>query len=318
MNSLFLRSLTDMQDKGSLKFYESFSLSRISTFGIGGRARAFVIPTSIDSLCKVLMLAEDNKTVGNCSNLLFDDHGSDKTVVSCLRLNAIELIDEPRNETEQYLIGLCADRRMIRAECGAMLPRLVSVAARNSLKGFEGLCSVPATVGGALTLNAGAYGCEIADKLLAYEVFSPERGRQLVVADKGLFSYRASPIPHSAQTVLCAYFSSETGEIAAITERIELNKALRRKSQPINERSAGSYFKRPENAGGKSAGELIDRCGLKGISVGNAAVSEKHANFIINKGGATASDVLTLADKVKRIVRIQTGIELIPEVEYVR
>ena len=118
--------------------------------------------------------------------------------------------------------------------------------------------------------------------------------------------------------MLCAYFSAESGDSAAITERIELNKALRRKSQPINGKSAGSYFKRPKNADGKSAGELIDRCGLKGLSVGGARVSEKHANFIINTGGATALDVLTLADKVKSAVQKETGIELIPEVEYVR
>ena len=212
-------------EKTNVRFCLDYDTSLASSFRVGGRAELAVFPKNAQELLTALSLASRDgvrsEVIGNASNLLFDDRGFSGTVISTVKIKEI----------------FCVSESVFYADSGVMLPSLCAFALKNGYTGFEGLCSVPATVGGALTLNAGAYGCEIADKLLAYEVFSPERGRQLVVADKGLFSYRASPIPHSAQTVLCAYFSSETGEIAAITERIELNKALRRKSQPINERS---------------------------------------------------------------------------------
>ena len=311
MNTLFLRYLTEMQNKGRLKFYENHSLSLVSTFGIGGKARVFVIPEDEDTFVDTVRLASRYGRyliIGNASNLLFDDRGFYGTVISTVKLRSIELVSKARRGEENAALQSSGERRVIKASCGVMLPMLSSFALKNSISGFEGICSVPATVGGALCMNASAYGTEISDKLIAYEVYYSQKDeKRLILADKSDFSYRKSPIGKNGETVLCAYFKAESGDAGEIKARMEQCEAMRAASQPIGERSAGSYFKRPSITNfqsalcGKSAGEIIDKCGLKGMSVGGAEISWKHANFIINKGGATACDVRTLAEKVKKL-----------------
>jgi UDP-N-acetylmuramate dehydrogenase len=316
MNTLFLRYLKEMQNKGRLKFYENHSLSLVSTFGIGGKARVFVIPYDTDTLCDTVTLAASAGRyiiIGNASNLLFDDRGFSGTVISTARIRAVELTEIERVGK----IGGC--ERVISALCGVSLPQLSAFALRNGITGFEGLCSIPATVGGALCQNAGAYGQAISDTLIAYEAFYPDkREKRTVFVGGECFSYRKSPIGKQGEAVLCAYFRAESAECGQILEKMEKNKACRLASQPIGARSAGSYFRRPEGADGKSAGELIDKSGLKGLSVGGAEVSVKHANFIINKSGsATACDVLRLADTVKKTVFLNCGVMLCEEVEFI-
>lgn len=308
-----------MQNKGRLKFYENHSLSLVSTFGIGGKARFFVIPYDTDALCRTVFLAARSgryKIIGNASNLLFDDCGFDGAVICTVKIRKICLTSPP-------FASNCD--KVIYAESGAMLPSLCRLALDNGISGFEGVCSIPATVGGALCLNAGAYGSEISDTLIAYELFCPKTNKiRLAFADKSCFSYRKSPLLNSGKAVLGAYFLAESGEPEQIKARCEKFKTLRRENQPQGVKSAGSYFKRPrENEGfapyqNKSAGQVIDMCGLKGASIGGAQISQKHANFLINASGtAQASEVLALARLVKWDVYQKTGIRLCEEVEFV-
>jgi UDP-N-acetylmuramate dehydrogenase len=312
MNALFLQFLKEMQNKGRLKFYENHLLSLVSTFGIGGRARVFVLPFDKDSLIDTVRFASKYgryAVIGNASNLLFDDCGFDGTVISTVKIKGIL----PNRHGSFY------------AECGVMLPSLCAFAQKNGYEGFEGLCSIPATVGGAIFQNASAYGTQISDKLVSYEVYIPSQNRLcLKDADSCEFSYRKGPIKSSDEIVIGAYFRAEMGNIVQIKAKMDKNKALRRALQPIDVKSAGSYFRRPsENEGtptykGKSAGQLIDMCGLKGMTFGGAQVSNKHGNFIINaSGNAKAGDVLTLANEVKKAVYEKTGVLLCEEVEYV-
>ena len=328
MNTLFLRYLKEMQNKGRLKFYENHSLSLVSTFGIGGRARVFVIPKDTETFTDTVRLASKYgryAVIGNASNLLFDDKGFFGTVISTVNLRTVGILTKPRLCEDNAVLKKSGEKRVIKADCGVMLPTLAAFALKNAFTGFEGLCSVPATVGGAIFMNASAYGTEISDKLIAYEIYCAEEDeKRLVFADKSAFSYRKSPIGKNGEILLCAYFKAEAGDTEQIKARMEQCKGFRAASQPIGERSAGSFFKRPNVSDPqspffeKSAGELIDLCGLKGTCVGGAAVSQKHANFIVNKGGATASDVRSLADKIKKTVHKRFGIMLCEEVEYVQ
>ncbi len=327
MNSLFLQFLKEMQNKGRLKFYENHPLSLVSTFGIGGKARVFVLPYDITAFTDTVVMASAfgrYAVIGNASNMLFDDCGFNGTVISTVKLRNIRELNPTKKRGEGYLQLLAEGKTAFCALCGTTLPAICAYALKNELSGFEGLCSIPATVGGAVCLNAGAYGDEISDNLLAYEVFvASENKVVLKIADKSAFSHRKGAIAPTGEIVLSAYFAAERGEQSAIKAKIEKNKALRAELQPIGSRSAGSYFKRPpENAGrgiyrGKSAGQLIDMCGLKGLTVGGAQVSPKHGNFLINAAGnATAKDVIRLAKQVKSKVYAKTGVHLCEEVEF--
>lgn len=327
MNALFLRFLTEMQNKGRLKFYENHSLSLVSTFGIGGCARVFVLPYDTEALASTVRFASkvgNYAVIGNASNLLFDDCGFNGTVISTVKLKGIFEIRRPQNELQNRIFVDFGCKELICTRCGTMLPSLSAYALKNGFAGFEGLCSIPATVGGAICLNAGAYGNEISDRLAAYEVYLlTENTICLKTVSKSDFSYRSSPIAKNGEIILNAYFSVEKGNFEQIKNRIERNKRLRAELQPVGVKSAGSYFKRPnEGEGlplyrGKSAGQIIDMCGLKGMSVGGAQVSEKHGNFIINQNGkASAKDVMRLARRIKRTVYKRTRISLVEEVEF--
>lgn len=304
MNSLFEQYLKDAQSKGSLKYVKDRPLSAVSTFGIGGNAAFFVVPRDIPSVKEILRILRELKeryiVIGNASNLLFSDYGFDGAVISTKSLCSIN--DE---------------NGVLTAECGVMLPGLCHYAAKNGYSGFEGLCSIPATVGGAVRMNAGAFGCEISDRLISVSVYSPESDKTVTkTADKCGFSYRHSTAAGENEMILEARFIPETGKPDDILAKMDKNRQMRLKSQPSGVKSAGSYFKKPNAE--KSAGELIDICGLKGKGVGGAFVSEKHGNFIINKNGsAKASEVLALAEIIKATVFEKTGIPLEEEVLYI-
>ncbi len=304
MNSLFEQYLKDAQSKGSLKYVKNRPLSAVSTFGIGGEAAFFVVPNDISSAKEILRILYDLKeryiVIGNASNLLFSDLGFDGAVISTKLLSSVY-----------------SENGILHAECGVMLPRLCNYAAENGYTGFEGLCSIPATVGGAIRMNAGAFGCEISDTLLSVSVYSPESDKTTVKSAKECgFSYRHSTAAGENEIILEARFIPETGKPDDILAKMDKNRQTRLKSQPSGVKSAGSYFKKPNAE--KSSGELIDICGLKGKSVGGAFVSEKHGNFIINKNGsAKASEVLALAEIIKSTVFEKTGVLLKEEVIYI-
>ncbi len=303
MNSLFEQYLKDSQSKGSLKYTKDRPLSAVSTFGIGGNAAFFVVPRNITSLKELLKLLWDLKeryiVIGNASNLLFSDSGFDGAVIST-----------------KSLCSLIDDCGMLTAECGVTLPQLTQYCAEVGYAGFEGLCSIPATVGGAIKMNAGAFGCEISDRLISVSVYSPESDKTVIKnREKCGFSYRHSSAVGGNEIILEARFAPETGKSADILAKMDINRQKRIKNQPTGVRSAGSYFKKPNAE--KSAGELIEICGLKGKRIGGAAVSEKHGNFIINEKSARAKDVLALAETIKETVFKKTGVLLSEEVLYI-
>lgn len=327
MKSLFLQYLKEMQNKGCLTFYEEHSLSLVSTFAIGGKARFFIMPHDEQTLIRTVSMARKAgryEVIGNASNLLFDDRGFSGSIISTVKIKELSLIEKPSSPSEKRIFVREGDMGVIKASCGTMLPSLSEFCRKNSISGFSGLCSIPATVGGAICLNAGAYGGEISDELIAIEVYRPKSDEKLtLLVDRRDFSYRKSPICGSGDIVLSAYFAANSGDGTEISERIKKNKALRICTQPVGQKSAGSYFLRPNALEGKtefcgkSAGEIIDMCGLKGMSVGEAMVSEKHAGFLVNTGRATAKDVRRLAEKVKRVVYKKSMVRLIEEVEFV-
>lgn len=314
-----LSFLRNAQNEGRLKFYENQPLSSLSSFGIGGPAALTVYPQTVETLKQTAMAAYADGmrsiVIGNASNLLFDDLGFDGMVISCTALKKIIYpFKDDADKTSGYVY----------AECGASLPVFVNLLCRAGVTGFEGLCSVPATIGGAVRSNAGAFGCEIADKLFSFEVYQPSSGSTVTRYRRDThFAYRESGALKTGEVLLSAVFHADKGDADEIFKRLREARQKRLVSQPQGVRSAGSYFKRPDASQGLepyrglSAGELIDRCALKGFSVGNAAVSEKHANFLINKGGAACRDVLTLADIIKNTVYDFTGVELCEEVRYI-
>ncbi len=298
-----LSVLDQFENERSIKLVRDIELSRVCTIGVGGRAQALVSPRSQAALVNVIraLVRSDipYRVIGAGSNVFFDDAGADGVVVNTSSVS-----------------GISADGGMLKVQCGTPIPLLCSFAARSGLDGLYGLCGIPGTVGGALMTAAGAFGCNIYDGLCACTVYFPSVDRverlKLSSAD---YSYRSSPLKHLGGIVLDAELSLPKADGAAILRKTEECEQKRRATQPRGEKSAGSYFKRPENA--PPAAFLIDRALLKGAAVGGAVVSEKHAGFIVNRGGATSSDVLRLAEKIKATVMQRFGVALTEEVTYI-
>jgi UDP-N-acetylmuramate dehydrogenase len=237
--------------------------------------------------------------MGNGSNTLFSDGGYDGLVISTERLRAFSF------EGERVI---CL--------AGVSLPLLSKKAAELGLSGLEFACGIPAYIGGAVYMNAGAHGGEMSDVVLSTRAYDAESDKVFdIVGGDNLFSYRHSV--YSKKTSLVCLSSElllKPDKSEEIKARMREYTEKRRSTQPIEMASAGSFFKRPE---GYFAAKLIDDCGLKGLRVGNAAVSEKHAGFIVNLGAATAEDVLLLSELVSDRVFAKTGIRLEREVKYV-
>lgn len=275
-------------------------LSELSTFGIGGPASYFAEAKTVGDMQQMLTVAHkiSMKTfiLGKGSNTLFDDKGFDGLVIS----NRIDYLHENVKE------GL------FRVGAGFSFPRLGGLTARNGWSGLEFASGIPATVGGAIYMNAGANGKETADSLLEV-TFISETGELLRLEKKELhFSYRKSPFQQWKGAIVEAVFQLNTSSQAKNVQKEILNYRL--KTQPYGEKSAGCAFRNPAEV---AAGKLIEECGLKGKERGGAAVSTLHANFIVNRGGAKASDVLDLMTMIKTEVFAQRGIILEEEIRYV-
>ena len=202
------------------------------------------------------------------------------------------------------------------AGCGVSLARLASFACQQGWTGLEFAHGIPGTVGGGLTMNAGAYGGELRQVVRQVRVLVPEEGIRTLSGEEMAFGYRRSLLTQNPEIVaLSAVFALTPGDPAAIRQRMQELMQKRKESQPLEWASAGSTFKRPE---GYFAGTLIDQCGLKGLTVGGAQVSEKHAGFVINRGGATCADVLALIEEIQKRVWEAQGVRLEPEVRIIR
>ena len=283
------------------RILEAEPMSRHTTFRIGGPAELFVVPETVDEIAKIIAVCREEAApyfvLGNGSNLLVSDKGYRGVVVQLYR--SFGQITLEGNE--------------IHAQAGALLSGIAAVARDASLTGFEFAGGIPGTLGGAVVMNAGAYGGEMKDVLKEVTVLTPEGEILTLQADQLQMGYRTSVIKEAGYIVLEAVISLEKGDQEAIRSRMQELAGMRSSKQPLSYPSAGSTFKRPE---GYFAGKLIMDSGLRGYQVGGAQVSEKHCGFVINTGNATAKDVTTLMSDVQRIVMEKFGVKLEPEVKF--
>ncbi|MCI9482001.1 MAG: UDP-N-acetylmuramate dehydrogenase [Oscillibacter sp.] len=289
----------------TIKIVSEEPMSRHTSFRIGGPAKRMAFPKDTGELAVLLNLGQDCEArplvIGNGTNLLASDEGLDRLVIETSGVSLLEMGSEPNDVT---------------AACGVPLARLADFACKQGLSGLEFAHGIPGTAGGAVCMNAGAYGGEMKQVLIGASVLFPgEQPRFLGLEDLHLGYRRSLLTEHPEAVVFAANFRLTPGDPGEIREKMRDLMQRRRASQPLELPSAGSTFKRPE---GYFAGTLIDQCGLKGLTVGGAQVSEKHAGFIVNRGGAICADVRELIRQVQERVFAQTGVRLEPEVRFVQ
>ena len=287
---------------GTDHIYREEPMKNHTTFRIGGNAEVFAAPDSADGVERVLQICREENipctVIGNGSNLLVGDRGVCGVVLQIYRNYASIRIEG----TDLYV------------QAGALLGQTAAAAAREGLTGLEFASGIPGTIGGAAAMNAGAYGGEMKDVLVWVKAIDRDGYvRQYAAAELELGD-RTSRIQKEALVVLEVKLTLQQGDPVKIRERMEELKEQRVAKQPLEYPSAGSTFKRPE---GYFAGKLIMDAGLRGFSVGDAQVSEKHCGFVINRGNATAADVMALVSQVQTIVEEKFGVQLELEVRKV-
>lgn len=277
-------------------------LSKYTTYKVGGKAKVLAYPKNIEKLITLLKWAKTNnisyKMLGNGSNLIFSDADYNGILIKLTEFDDIEIFDNK-----------------IRVGAGYSLMKLSRIALKNSLTGLEFAAGIPGTVGGAVFMNAGAYKSDMGYIVQMIRVLTPDF-RVVTLENKELaFHYRTSFLKtHPNFICLEATIKLEKGKKDAIEEVMKSRLQRRKEAQPLEYPSAGSVFRNPP---GMFSGELIENCGLKGKKIGGAQVSEKHANFIINTGNATANDVKELIDYVKEEVEKKYHVSLTTEQEFV-
>lgn len=290
--------LSRLRAMGRERVLENEMMSRRTTFRVGGPAEIVFLPESAQELCAAIAAAREcgaeYRVLGNGSNLLVKDGG----------LKGLTII------LDEHFSQISVEGTQLRAQAGAMLSRVAAAACEAGLSGLEFASGIPGTLGGGCAMNAGAYGGQLSDVLESADVLLDGELRRMR-RDELEMGYRSTLPLKRGGVVLGACFALQRDEIGAIQARMKELNARRREKQPLNLPSAGSTFKRPE---GHFAGALIEQCGLKGFSIGGAQVSEKHAGFVVNTGGATARDILALMAHVQETVLRETGVRLEPEV----
>ena len=297
-----MEQLKQLLTAAGIAYKENEPLAAHCTFKIGGPARLFVQPVDHAQLCRTVALCKAQSAryylLGNGSNILFADEGYNGVVLD---------ISSMQDTVEVHGTQLTAG-------AGVRLSALCKTALEHSLTGLEFAWGIPGSVGGAVYMNAGAYGGELKDRLVWGEYLNEDGQVQRLFTEQLGLSYRHScfmeqPFLHGC--ILRAAFALEQGDRTAIAQEMERIITQRREKQPLEYPSAGSTFKRPQGA---YASQLIDQCGLRGLTVGGAQVSKKHAGFVVNIGGATCADVLGLVEQVKDCVKEKTGFVLEMEV----
>ena len=287
-----------------LKWAADEPMAKHTSFRIGGPAKRMAFPKTREQLVVLMGFLQDAGVkpllIGNGTNLLVADKGLDTVVIdTSAELSHIELTDEGE----------------IAADAGVSLAKLALFAWKNGLTGLEFAHGIPGTVGGGVYMNAGAYGGEIRVVCRWSQEMLPDG---TLVRREGVsqgFGYRTSVFQHTDGVIVRACFALQPGDPGIIRETMRELMTRRTVSQPLDLPSAGSAFKRPQ---GGYAAALIESAGLKGLTVGGAQVSEKHAGFVVNRGGATFDDVLRLMDDVRSAVLRTSGVELEPEVKIIR
>ncbi len=279
------------------------SLKEYTTFKTGGNAKVIVFPKTENALINILnrIKSENIRYIvsGNGSNLLFSDNGFDGVVI----------------KTTSFEPSVTVKDDELICSSGASLSKICNKAYENGLSGLEFAYGIPGTVGGAIYMNAGAYGGEIKDVLSRVRDITPELKKETRNASEANLKYRESFYSKNDGFIITgARFKLKKGDRDEIKSKMDELINRRKEKQPLEYPSAGSTFKRPE---GHFAGALIEQCGLKGYSIGGAQVSVKHSGFIINKSNASSSDIMSLINYVTLTVKEKTGVELSPEVKII-
>ena len=289
----------DIYSENQIEF--DANMSEHIYFKVGGPADVLLVPNTKEQLVKTIKVCKENNipyyVIGNGSNLLVKDGGMRGVVIKLTEINKIS-----------------SANGKITAETGALLKDVSKEALDNNLTGLEFACGIPGSIGGAVFMNAGAYNGEIKDVIESAEVLTQDGEIVTYNKEELNLGYRTSRVMQENAIVLEAVFALENGDHEKIKARVDDLTEKRESKQPLEYPSAGSTFKRPE---GYFAGKLIQDAGLKGYSIGGAAVSEKHSCFVINKGNATAKDVLDLIAHIQKEVKKQFGVDLYPEVRII-
>jgi UDP-N-acetylmuramate dehydrogenase len=289
----------DLRRIEELQVRESIPLLPLTSFRIGGPAHLFLVPRTLKALEQTISYLSNRsisyKVLGQGSNLLINDKGV-KLVMTLVALNRIHC---PHGHPF----------KIVSVEAGCRLKSLISWSIRNGLCGLENLSGIPASVGGAIFMNAGTNKCAMAEATEAVQFTGPD-GSCWFRRDRLQFDYRSFRIPDKA-LISAARIQLGKGNPDQIRRRVRRVMFKRRATQPIGEPSAGCVFRNPP---GDSAGKLIDQCGLKGLRIGDAEVSKRHANFIVNRGKASAVQVMDLLEIIRERVQKETGVKLVPEV----
>lgn len=297
MKQLFYQDL--MQKLPDLHVLVDEPLKNHTTFRIGGAADYLITPSE-EQLPAVLAIAKEHElpvtVIGNGSNLLVSDRGVRGVVL----------------EIAKSMSGVTVDGNYIDAQAGALLAKVAGAAAEHGLSGLEFAAGIPGSMGGAVVMNAGAYGGEMKDVLVFVKILTAEGDILTIPAEEMDLSYRHSCVPEKGYIVLGARMLLHPAPEAQIRAQMAELREKRIEKQPLEYASAGSTFKRPE---GYFAGKLIMDAGLRGYRVGDAQVSEKHCGFVINRGNATAAEVMQLVHDVQQKVYEQFQVRLEPEIK---
>lgn len=286
--------------------YINEPMSKHTSLKIGGPADIFIRVKSLEQIEYVLNICSVNNIpltiIGNGSNILVKDNGI-RGIVLKVCMNNYKIVKE---EKEAF----------VQVDSGILNARLAQILMEEGIKGFEFASGIPGTIGGAIRMNAGAYGGEIKDCLeeTTYIDLEDDNKIKTVSKDEQDFSYRHSMFANKKAIIINAKFKFEYGDKEEIANNIRQNLSSRKEKQPIDMPSAGSTFKRGKDF---ITAKLIDECGLKGKQIGGAKISDKHAGFIINNGNASAEDVINLIKMVKETVYKKTGKEIEPEIEII-
>lgn len=284
-----------------LELREHEPMSRHTTFRIGGPARLMALPTSRKEAVAAVKAARELGLspffLGNGSDLLVSEQGFEGFIIKTTGLDQTRMVN-----------------RRLQAESGIPMARLAMAALGRDLTGLEFAHGIPGTLGGGVTMNAGAYGGELVQVLTSVTFLNEEAEVITLPVEECALTYRHSLFTdHPEWLILGAEFELAQGAPTLIKMKMDELAQKRRSKQPLDLPSAGSTFKRPE---GYFAAALIEQCGLKGVGVGGAQVSEKHAGFVVNRGGATADDVRRLMELIQDTVHRETGVTLEPEVKF--
>lgn len=284
-----------------MKIFIKKSLKDSTSFGIGGLADCFVEPKNIKELVSLIKYLRTANIIyyilGNGTNVLVSDKGVHGCVV----------------HIGENLSNIRVKDNVIEAEAGALISDIAKTALNHNLTGFEELSGIPGTIGGAVAMNAGAYGKEMRDVVASVNAIVDTGRVSKLTKEKLAFTYRSSSIQTKNYIATSIVINLQPDKKENILSKMKKYRELREKNQPLEYRSAGSTFKRPE---GGFASKLIQDSNLKGERIGDAMVSEKHAGFIVNIGKATSSDIYKLIQKVKQTVKVYFDIELEPEIKF--